>query len=166
MSEITVIPGPETSRDYRDALGCFGTGITVITTQFENRPLAMTVNSFASVSLDPAMVLWCASKKSQRYDAFANAGSYAIHVLADHQQPLAHHFARTGFDFSSVDWHPNEDGLPILNGSLARFECQQSALHNAGDHSIIVGKVVRAAHRKGRGLFHTRGKFGSFSEQL
>lgn len=163
MSETLVIPGPDTQRAYRDALGCFGTGITVITVMSEDGPLAMTANSFASVSLDPAMVLWCASKRSQRYPAFADAAHYAIHILADDQKSLALHFARSGLDFTPVRWRPNAEGVPILGGCLARFECRQSALHGAGDHTIIVGQVLRAAHRPGHGLIHKRGRYGAFT---
>lgn len=152
MSEKTIIPGPETIRTYRDALGCFGTGVTVVTTLSEIGPLAMTANSFASVSLDPAMVLWCAAKASLRHASFASASAYAIHVMAEDQQVLALHFARSGDDFSHVDWTPGEGGLPILHGCLARFECRRTEVHDAGDHSIIVGRVLRATHRPGSGL--------------
>lgn len=162
MSEITIIPGPETERAYRDALGCFGTGITVITTRTADGPLAMTANSFASVSLKPAMVLWCASRQSQRYEGFARADTYAIHILAEDQRALALHFARTGQDFSNLDWHANGDGVPILRGCLARFECRQVSRHEAGDHTIIVGEVMRASHRPGAGLMHKQGQYGQF----
>ena len=163
MSDTTFIPGPDTSRTYRDALGCFGTGVTVVTTLTDNGPLAMTANSFASVSLDPAMVLWCAAKRSMRHDAFVAARDYAIHVMSEDQQNLALHFARTGCDFSQFDWKANENGLPILQGCLARFECRQTALHTAGDHSIIVGQVLKAAHRPGSGLMYKRGQYGGFA---
>jgi flavin reductase (DIM6/NTAB) family NADH-FMN oxidoreductase RutF len=163
MSETLVIPGPDTHRAYRDALGCFGTGITIITAMTPEGPLAMTANSFASVSLDPAMVLWCAAKRSQRYQAFAAATYYAIHILAEDQRTLALHFARSGLDFDPVRWQPNPEGVPILSGCLARLECRQNALHDAGDHTIIVGEVLRAAHRPGHGLIHKRGRYGVFS---
>lgn len=162
MSETTIIPGPDTERAYRDALGCFGTGITVITTQTENGPLGMTANSFASVSLDPPLVLWCAAKESHRYAAFAGAKSYVIHILAEDQRATALHFARSGDDFSAAEWHPGEDGAPVLHGCLARFECRQVAAHDAGDHTIIVGRVLRATHRPGSGLIHKSGQYGLF----
>ncbi len=163
MSEVTLIPGPENTRDYRDALGCFSTGVTVVTTRTPRGPLAMTANSFASVSLNPAMVLWCASKASLRHDAFASATDYIIHILADDQKELALHFAHTGEDFASLAWQENESGQPVLTGCLARFECEQAAHHDAGDHTIIVGHVKRAARRPGTGLVFKRGQYGRFS---
>lgn len=163
MSELTFTPGPDTSRAYRDALGCFGTGVTVVTTRTDRGPLAMTANSFASVSLDPAMVLWCAAKRSLRHPAFAAALDYAIHVMADDQQDIALHFARSGEDFAPVDWSQNSNGVPILQGCLARFECRRMALHDAGDHTIIVGQVLCATHRPGSGLMYKHGRYGGFA---
>lgn len=163
MSDTTIIPGPDTSRAYRTALGRFGTGITVITTSHKGGPLAMTVNSFASVSLDPAMVLWCAAKESERYSAFLAARHYAIHVLAENQQDLARHFARTGVDFSCAGWAPDANDVPILKGCIARFDCRQAALHDAGDHTIILGNVLRAMYNSGSGLLHKSGRYGGFA---
>ncbi|SFT78021.1 flavin reductase family protein [Sedimentitalea nanhaiensis] len=162
MSDSSFIPGPETDRAYRDALGCFGTGVTVVTTRTAQGPLAMTANSFASVSLDPPIVLWCAAKRSLRHAAFAAAPNYAIHVMANDQQDLALHFARSGHDFDTVSWTENAAGIPILRGCLARFECRGSDLHDAGDHTIIVGQVLRAACRPGTGLMYKRGQYGGF----
>ncbi|MEY8829964.1 flavin reductase family protein [Sedimentitalea sp. XS_ASV28] len=163
MSDLTIVPGPDTSRAYRMALGCFGTGVTVVTTATEDGPLAMTANSFASVSLEPAMVLWCAAKHSKRYNAFANARDYAIHILAEDQMDLAVHFSRVGTDFSPTSWQPDEAGVPILQGCIARFDCRQTALHDAGDHTIIVGEVQRVMRRQGTGLLHKSGQYGGFS---
>ena len=163
MTDSSFIPGPLTERAYRDALGCFGTGVTVVTAQSDRGPLAMTANSFASVSLNPAMVLWCAAKRSLRHTSFLAAETYAIHVMAEDQQQLALHFAQTGGDFEPVDWRTSNSGLPILGGCLARFECRQSSLHDAGDHTIILGHVLRAAYRPGSGLMYKRGQYGGFA---
>jgi flavin reductase (DIM6/NTAB) family NADH-FMN oxidoreductase RutF len=163
MSDTTFIPGPETSRAYRTALGRFGTGITVVTTRSEAGPMAMTANSFASVSLEPALVLWCVAKQSVRYPVFAQARHYAIHVLAEDQKDLALHFARSGRDFSRVNWQPDEHQVPILQGCVARFDCRQAALHDAGDHTIILGNVLRAMYGSGSGLLHKSGQYGGFS---
>ena len=163
MPEQTLIPGPDTARAYRDALGCFGTGVSVVTTLTANGPMAITANSFASVSLDPALVLWCAAKASPRHAAFAQAQSYMIHVMAEDQQPLATHFARTGVDFDAVDWQCDEQGTWHLPGCLARFECSRTQDHDAGDHTIIVGQVTRAWFRSGSGLMFKRGQYGGFA---
>ncbi len=161
MSEKTIIPGPDTARAYREALACFGTGVTVVTTMTERGPLAMTANSFASVSLDPPLVLWCPARASLRHDAFVAADRYAIHVMAEEQQDIAMHFARTGDDFHGIDW-TLADGLPILSGCLARFECRRTAVHPGGDHSIVVGKVQSATFHTGKGLMFKHGAYGGF----
>ena len=158
------VPGPDTVRAYRDALGCFGTGVTVVTTLSGIGPLSVTANSFASVSLEPPLVLWCLARNSLRHAAFAAAERYLIHVLAEDQKPLAEQFARAGDDFGGVDWQPDGNGLPMLSGCLARFECRRHAVHDAGDHSIVLGQVERAMHRPGTGLMFKRGRYGGFSD--
>lgn len=163
MPETTIVPGPDTARAYRDALGCFGTGVTVITATTAQGPLAITANSFSSVSLDPPLVLWCAAKGSPRHDGFAAARHYAIHVMGEEQQALAVHFARFGTRFDGIDWAPDGNGVPILTGCLARFDCAATARHDAGDHTIIVGRVLRATHRPGQGLMYKRGQYGGFA---
>ncbi|MCR9127401.1 MAG: flavin reductase family protein [Rhodobacteraceae bacterium] len=163
MSEHEFIPGPENGRAFRDALGCYGTGVTIVTAMTDDGPLGMTANSFASLSMDPPLVLWSPAKTSRRYDGFARAERFCIHVVADTQQTLANHFARQGHGFDKVEWHPSEDGTPILEGVLARFECRQVALHDGGDHGLIIGHVLRAAHRPGQGLMFKRGQYGGFS---
>ncbi len=164
MPEQTLIPGgADTARSYRDALGCFGTGVSVVTTQTANGPLAITVNSFVSVSLDPPLVLWCAAQGSPRHDAFAAADTHIIHIMAKDQQPLATHFARTGTDFDAVDWEQDGNGTMHLTGCLARLECRRSQIHTAGDHSIIIGEVTRAWYRPGSGLIFKRGQYGGFA---
>ena len=163
MTETRFIPGPDTARAFRDALGCFATGVTVVTTATEEGPLAITANSFTSVSLDPPLVLWCAARRSLRHDAFARAGRYSIHVIGEDQRALAARFARSGHDFTALDWAPDAHGTPILAGCLARFDCLAEARHPGGDHSILVGRVIHAMHRPGKGLIYKRGQFGGFA---
>lgn len=163
MTDTSLKPGPDTVRAFRDALGCFGTGVTVVTTRTATGPLAMTANSFASVSIDPALVLWCAARTSERHDLFTAATGYVIHVMAEDQQDIAAHFAGTGHDFGGIDWSQGADGLPHLAGALARFDCTRRAVHDGGDHSIILGKVRRFWHRSGSGLMFKRGRYGGFA---
>jgi flavin reductase (DIM6/NTAB) family NADH-FMN oxidoreductase RutF len=163
MPEQCLIPGPDTVRAYRDALGCFGTGVSVVTTLTDAGPLAITANSFASVSMDPALVLWCPAKSSPRHDAFVAAETYTIHIMANDQQPLARHFAQTGSDFDNVGWQTDANGTLHLSGCLARFECRKTQRHEAGDHSIIIGLVTRAFYSPGSGLMFKRGQYGGFS---
>ncbi|WP_193141140.1 MULTISPECIES: flavin reductase family protein [unclassified Meridianimarinicoccus] len=163
ISIETFQPAPDTQRAYRTALGSFGTGVTVITTTTDLGPCAITVNSFASVSLDPALVLWSVDKASDRCAAFAEASHSAIHVLERSQQDLAWRFARDGFDFAQTDWQPDGNGVPCLDGCLTRFDCETVATHDGGDHIILVSKVSSVSARHGLPLLFVQGKFGSFS---
>lgn len=162
MSESSFVPTAQTADAFRKALGCFATGVTVVTALSENAPLAITVNSFSSVSLDPPLILWCPARLSPRHDAFVSAESFTVHVMAENQQDLALRFARDGADFGGVDWTISENQAPELAGCLARFECRRWAVNDGGDHSIVIGEVLRATHRPGKGLVFKRGQFGGF----
>ncbi len=132
-------------QQLRGALGAYATGVTVVTTLSEAGPLGMTVNSFASVSLDPPLVLWSPARRSGRFPAFEAAAYFAIHVLAADQQPWAERFAGDGLDFEGLDWAEGDGGTPLLPDCAARFECVHSAGHDGGDHLIVVGEVLRFA---------------------
>ncbi|WP_166415991.1 flavin reductase family protein [Cochlodiniinecator piscidefendens] len=153
------VPGPDSERDLRTAFGAFATGVTVVTTHSEIGPLGIVANSFSSVSLDPALVLWCVAKSSRRYGAFANAKHFAIHVIAADQKALVDRFARSGHDFEGVDWSLGQNDTPLLNTCAARFECDTYAIHEAGDHDIILGKITSAACVDCDGLVFSRGAF-------
>lgn len=161
--ESIFIPEHSDTRSLRRALGAFTTGVTVVTAMGRHGPVGMTVNSFASVSLDPPLVLWSPAKSSSRYDCFTKAQHFAVHVLDAVQDGLIADFTRGGQGFENVEWHVNQEGIPAIRGTLARFECVQSALHDAGDHSIIVGRILRVAHREGDPLCFSRGTFGRFA---
>lgn len=148
-------------RALRDALGQFATGVTIVTTRTtDDRPVGLTANSFASVSLDPPLVLWSAARASMRHQHFAEAQCFAIHVLCEEQEELARHFTRDGMDFGGIDWTPTIQGVPLLNGVLARFECVTEATHEGGDHTIIIGRVTRfMRHPQARPLLFSGGRF-------
>lgn len=156
-------PGPENARAFRQCLGRFATGVTVVTTTGPGGPLGITANSFASVSLDPPLVLWSPAKRSARFAAFCGAQHYAIHVLAADQEPLARRFARAGHGFEGLDWKTGPEGVPLLEGVVARFLCRQAAVHEGGDHAIIVGRVAQAAQREGAPLVFLGGQYGGFA---
>ncbi|SLN20324.1 flavin reductase family protein [Roseisalinus antarcticus] len=151
----------EHPRDFRAALGRFATGVTVITATAHPGPVGITANSFASVSLDPPLVLWSPAKSSSRFDLFAGAEHYAIHVLDSHQREICDGFTRAKDAFDALDWAPGAQGVPLIEGCLARFECRREAVHDAGDHAIIVGRVTRAAFRDGTPLLFQGGRFVS-----
>ncbi|MCE5974760.1 flavin reductase family protein [Sinirhodobacter sp. WL0062] len=156
------VPDPAQPRQLRDALGCFATGVTVITAceAGSTTPVGITVNSFASVSLDPALVLWSAARSSLRHQHFSAAPAFAIHVLRADQAPLADRFTRRGHGFEGLDFLRNEHDVPLLDGALARFECVTEATHEGGDHTIIIGRVVRFQAGQGEPLTFFRGGYG------
>ena len=148
-------------RAYRNALGAFATGVCVVTTGSDDGPVGITANSFASVSLDPPLVLWSPAKSSKRFNYFADAQHYAIHVLDGHQQDMCNAFTRTKHAFDGLDWDTSPEGVPLVRGCLARFECTLAASHDAGDHVILVGLVNKAAFREGLPLLFQGGRFVS-----
>jgi flavin reductase (DIM6/NTAB) family NADH-FMN oxidoreductase RutF len=155
-------PGPDTARAFRDALGRFATGVTVVTALAEDGPVGITANSFASVSLDPPLVLWSPARASSRFAVFAGAGHFAIHVLGQEHRDLAAHFVRNGRDFAGVATVSGPGGAPLIEGCLARFACRTAARHDAGDHLIVVGEVLEAGMRPGEPLVFSQGAYGHF----
>ena len=153
-------PTPETARDFRDALGQFATGVTLVTI---DGPMGFTANSFSSLSLDPPLVLWSPAKASQRYPFFAAAEHFAIHILGQEQADWPRRFSRQGEGFAGIEWRTNAEGVPILPGAIARFDCRRHAVHDGGDHLIIVGQVLRLALEEGEPLVFAKGKYGSFT---
>ncbi len=159
----TFQPGPETTRALRDALGAFATGVTVVTTKGPEGPVAITVNSFSSVSLEPALVLWSPGKFSRRHDIFVDAPKFAIHILADHQRAIADSCVKNPAPFAELGASIEEDGIPRFDGALARFECTRFAVHDAGDHSVIIGQVTEVATSPGAPLLFAKGQYGCFT---
>jgi flavin reductase (DIM6/NTAB) family NADH-FMN oxidoreductase RutF len=156
------MPEPINARMFRDALGCFATGVTVVTISGPDGPMGFTANSFSSLSLDPALVLWSPAKSALRYPHYAAAKHYAIHVLAEDQADMPARFSRGGAGFSGLDWQPNDENVPTLTGAIARFDCAQYATHDGGDHLIIVGNVLRLTLEEGEPLVFAKGRFGRF----
>ncbi|MFP5329810.1 MAG: flavin reductase family protein [Alphaproteobacteria bacterium] len=134
-------------RTLRDALGSFATGVTVVTcVDGEGRPFGLTVNSFTSVSLDPPLLLVCISRRARCRAALAEAPYFAVNVLQTGQQPASIRFSTRDEDrFGATPWSTGETGAPLLMDSLAVFECERHAIHEGGDHDILVGQVLRAS---------------------
>lgn len=157
------VPGPDTVHDFRSALSRFATGVTVVTCQSDRGPLGMTVNSFTSVSLDPPLVLWSPARSSSRHDAFVSAERFVIHILGADQTDTCFQFTKDGLNFEGLGLTTCEGGAPLIEGCLAHFECSRHATHEAGDHTIIVGKVEAAAAKDGEPLVFAGGAFGGFN---
>lgn len=149
-------------RTLRDAMGCFATGITVLTTRDrQNQPVGLTANSFASVSLDPPLVLLCLAKTAGSLAAFRHNAAFAVNILHMGQQPISNLFASKGKDrFADTQWEVWDHDVPIISNSLANFECIRKNEIEQGDHVILVGEVVRATiHRYRDPLLYYGGRY-------
>jgi flavin reductase (DIM6/NTAB) family NADH-FMN oxidoreductase RutF len=150
-------------RSFRHALGAFATGVTVVTTGTETGPVGITANSFASVSLDPPLVLWSPAKASSRFGIFSATERFAVHVLRADQKAVADGFTRSWTAFHDLDWIADGSGTPLIEGTLARFVCQTEARHDAGDHMIVVGRVLAVTRGvPGAPLVFHGGSYGGF----
>ena len=133
------------TKAFREALGCFATGVTIISSVGRNRKLiGITANSFSSVSLDPPLVLFSLGRSSQNWYEFLSTQYFAVNVLNGQQRDLSTHFARSGEDkWSGIDYTIWDTGCPIVPGAIATFECEYRYTHDGGDHVIFVGEVLR-----------------------
>jgi len=149
------------SRSFRDALGLFATGITVVTTRAPNgEVVGLTVNSFNSVSLEPPLVLWSLSLGSPSEAAFRACSHYAVHVLGESQQALSRQFASSREQrFAGVRTTDGLGGAPLIEGCLARFECRNDIQYAGGDHLIFVGRVERFERSAGDPLLYFGGGY-------
>ncbi|MCV6604957.1 MAG: flavin reductase family protein [Porticoccaceae bacterium] len=155
----------EQQRELRNAFGCFATGVTVITTRgADGSPVGMTANSFASVSLDPPLVLWSIARQSNCFDSFINASHFAIHVLTSDQQAVSNTFACKENDkFASTPWQRDGNGTPLLDHYAARMVCSMSNQHDGGDHVILVGKVEEFDYNNNAPLIFHSGVYKEIS---
>ena len=155
-------PVPFSEHQLRDALGQFATGVTIVTTvDAVGQPVGMTVSSFNAVSLNPPLVLWSLGRATSLYPVFASCQHYAIHVLALEQEALARRFAsKVEQRFAGVDWQANAQGVPIIPGAGAVFECALRHQYDGGDHLIIVGEVLQCQHQSVAPLLYHAGQLG------
>ena len=152
-------------RDYRHALGAFLTGVTVVTTlDRQGTPRGFTANSFTSVSLDPPLVLVCVAKRSSSIEVFAGSDGYAVNILSESQQSVSSAFATSTDDrFAGVEWHTGPAGHPVFEGAAAWLDCRRHELVDAGDHVIMIGRVVGYHHTVRPPLGYSRGTYVSAS---
>ena len=155
------------SRAFRDALGHFATGVAVITAAGQGgTPLGLTINSFASVSLDPPLILWSLDRGSDRFAALMAAKHFAVNMLGAESRDLAQRLARkgqSGLEGAAV--RTGAHGLALLTDAIAHFECAVEHRHDGGDHVIFVGRVLAHDHRShGDPLIYYRGRYRALSE--
>ncbi len=149
---------------YRQVLGHFATGVTVVTSARDDRPLGLAVNSFTSVSLDPPLVAFCVARTSTTWPTIRSTGSFCVNILAEDQEAICRAFAGHGHErFRGVGWHPAESGAPIVAGGLAWLDCTIEVEHDAGDHIMVLGRVrAMGVDHEGRPLVFYRGGYGRF----
>ena len=149
-------------RTLRDALGCFATGVTVVTCFDEaGDPVGLTANSFTALSLDPPLLLVCVAKAAASAGPLATAEAFAVNVHQTLQRPASITFSTRGEDrFGRTDWSVGEHNAPVLMESMSVFECRRHAVHDGGDHFILVGEVVKASFEPGLDpLLYFRGSY-------
>lgn len=150
---------------FRRALGCFPTGIVVVTAGKGDAARGITVNSFTSVSLKPPLVLWCLGKSSSRYDLFTKPDEFTISILSETERAISTQLA-SGPDcaLSGLSLVETENGAPGIGGALAVLECKREAIYEGGDHVIILAEVVRFTTRDDSApLVYFRGRYGALA---
>lgn len=153
-------------REFRLALSHFASGVTVVTTHDAEDLVGITVSAFASLSLDPPLVLICIDHRARSHDAIAQTGMFAVNILTDQQEEVARRFASHIQDkFRPGDYRLSEQGLPLLGEVLATIECRLVNTLPGGDHSIYVGQVLSVDVHFGQPLLHYRSQFGEFASQ-
>lgn len=153
----------ETSLDrseLRRAFGCFVTGVTIVTTVADGGPRGFTANSFTSVSLDPPLLLVCVAKSAGSYDIFRRAPSFAVNILHRDQREISATFASPRDDkFAGLRWITGETGSPLLSECAAWFDCSSYDQIEAGDHTILIGRVLAFSHTPLSPLGYHRGGY-------
>jgi flavin reductase (DIM6/NTAB) family NADH-FMN oxidoreductase RutF len=166
MSDVedTSAPNIDTAR-FRQVLGHFPTGVTIVTGLEGSDPVGLTCGAFFSISLDPPLVGFCADKSSKSWPRIQPSGRFCVNVLGQDQEDVSRVFATSGADkFSGLGWKKGSTGSPIINDVLAWIECTIDAEHEAGDHTVVVGRVVElhvGDEPEGPLLFY-RGGYGRF----
>ncbi len=151
------------SRSFRKALGCFATGVTVVTTlnPESSLPVGVTVSAFSSLSLDPPLVLFCLGNRTSTLDSYRRSSHFAVNVLSETQRDLSIRFAsRAENKWAGIATETWASGVPILPGCLANLECAVVSVHDGGDHTIFVGRIERLRHQEaGSPLIYFRGSY-------
>ena len=156
------VPPFDTAR-FKDALGRFTTGVTIVAGIEDGQPVGFTCQSFVSLSIDPPFVAVAPARTSTSWPRIARSGSFCVNVLTDAQEDLCMGFAVSGGPkFDGVDWHPAPGtGSPVLEGSLAWVDCRVELVHEAGDHELILGRVLDLGIGEGSPLLFFRSRFAT-----
>ncbi len=148
---------------FRQLLGHFATGVTILTTTApEGQPQGMTANSLSSVSLHPPLISVCVDREAEMHPVILQAPKFVVNVLASHQEAMARRFSDQHEDrFNGVGYHLSPEGLILLDGALAHVVCERQATFHAGDHTIVLGRVIGGATHDGHPLLYYRGGYAA-----
>ncbi len=145
--------------EFRNTLGRFGTGVTVVTVQQGEEVRGITVNAFMSVSLEPPLVLVSIDKNANSHALLAESERYGVSILSEHQEAMSNLFAGR-FDKSIEVHYEYVDGFPLIHGALAHLVCRVSEAHEAGDHTLYIGQVEYLSYQNGKPLLYFGGRYG------
>ena len=135
------------ARAYRDVLGQYASGVTVVTTVLDGVPIGMTCQSFTSVSLDPPLVAFLPMKTSRAFAAIRKSRRFCVNFLAADQADVSNTFASLADDkFADVTWRPTSNGMPLIDGTVGWVDCTVRDVHEAGDHYLVIGRVEDLGH--------------------
>ncbi len=152
---------------FKQVMGRFASGVTVVSGMEGDEPVGFTCQSFISLSADPPFVAVAPARTSTSWPRIARAGSFCVNVLGDHQLELAQSFAVSGGPkFEGVDWSPAPvTGAPLIAGSLAWVDCRVELVHDAGDHELIIGKVLELGNGQGSPLLFFESRFATVARR-
>ena len=154
------------SATFRSVLGRYPTGVTLVSAKDDDGPFAMVIGSFGSVSLDPPLVQFLPGKESATWKRISSTGKYCVNVLGESQLDLSNSFFNKEIDpFDAIDWTPGPTGSPIISGCVAWVDCSIQAVHEAGDHYIVIGAVdgMGVGESEAQPLLFLGGAYGSYN---
>jgi flavin reductase (DIM6/NTAB) family NADH-FMN oxidoreductase RutF len=149
---------------FREVMGGFATGVAVVTTEADGEIHGMTLNSLTSVSLQPTLILVCLTRESRTARAVARRGGFVVNLLGEHQETVSRRFSAPNEDhFEGLELRRDEDGMPVLADSIGHLACRIEAVHEGGDHLIVLGRVSRCEPSGGEPLLFYRGRYGRYA---
>ncbi|MHB8215801.1 MAG: flavin reductase family protein [Candidatus Sulfotelmatobacter sp.] len=161
-----------TAAEFREAMGCFATGVTIVTVDLDGEVHGMTANAFASVSLDPLLLLVCVDHNARTHAHLRAKKRFGINILAEHQRLISEYYARPEYTHERAEaeagarFDRTVHGTPMLRGALAYLECKLQSTQEAGDHTIFIAEVEDVVVREGEPLLFSRGKYRRIGEQM
>jgi len=160
-----------TPLEFRKAMGCFATGVTILTVDLDGEIHGMTANAFASVSLDPLLVLVCVDRSARTHAHLHARKRFGINILCENQRAISEYYARALYDHERAEaeagarFDRTSQGTPVLHGALAYLECNLQSAQDAGDHTIFIAQVEQVVVREGQPLLFFHGGYWRIGEK-